>query len=252
MAERTVVTKVENGVLYSDGVIKLLNCRASFPYLGEPRQNKDDAGNDKLNFEISALLSKVTHKAAKDLVKNEIQKLMKENEVKVEGGFWCLKDGDAVENAAKAAKVAAIAAGDDYEEYDPDLDESVKDHRGNFVLKASERNRPALYNRRGTLIVVKGLSKGRTDVVEMTESQIDDMFFGGCWVNVLVKIWYFAGKGKDGKAYPKRMLANLVGVQFVKDDAPFGNGRVSSEGMFEALEGDDAGGFDSADEDGGL
>lgn len=230
MAERTIVTKVTNAILYSDGCMRIDGVRLSFPYVAEPRENVGDDGVKKKAFETTALLPKDSHKAAKDLVKKVIIQIMAEAGVKVASEFWCLKDGDAVEAAAKAAK----AADPDADDYDPDTDESPLEHRKHFTIKAAEKSRPAVRNRQGGI---------------MSQAEVESEIYGGCWANVLIRLWYFNGKAKNGKSYPKRILANLIAVQKVRDDEPFGEGRVSDEGIFGPVEGEDEGGFSSNDSD---
>jgi hypothetical protein len=209
MAERTVVTKVSNAVLYSDGTVKLENVRLSFPHIGTPQEQKNDAGDIEKSYGLVAMLPKETHVAAKDLIKKIIQDLAAKNEAKVATDKWFLADGDDKERA-------------EYED--------------NYIVSASDRkNRPSARNRDGTV---------------MTPDEADDKFYGGCWANVLIRPWYFSGKAKNGKTYPKRVCAGLVGVQFLRDDESFGEGRVNDDGVFDAVEGGGGNGFD--DDDGGL
>lgn len=109
-------------------------------------------------------------------------------------------------------------------------DESDKpEYEGHFLVKASDTRRPSVRNRDGSV---------------MSEREIGDRIYGGCWGNILIRPWYFNGKAKNGKTYPKRLLANLVAVQFVRDDEPFGEGRISDEGVWDAVDGDDGMGDD--------
>lgn len=201
MANREVVAKVQNAVLYSDGCIRIDNVRASYPHLDEPYKSEGDDGNTKEAFSIDGLMPKETHKAAKDLVKKAIEDLLQKNDAKVGSSFWFLKDGDKL-----------------FEE-----DDSKSTLQGNFVIKSSEKRRPAVRNRDGSI---------------MSEREIGDKIYGGCWVNVLLRPWYFSGKASNGKTYPKRVLANLIAVQFVRDDDAFGEGRISDEGVFDSASDD--------------
>lgn len=206
MAERTVVSKVTNAILYSDGSIKIENVRLSFPHIGTPQEQKNDAGELEKSFGLVAMLPKSTHTAAKDLIKKTIQKICTDNDAKVATDKWFLADGDEK----------------DREEYE-----------GMFIVSASDkRNRPSARKRDGSV---------------MTPEQADDAFYGGCWANVLIRPWYFSGKAKNGKNYPKRVPAGLIAVQFVRDDESFGEGRIDDEGVFDSTEGDN--GFD---DDSGL
>jgi hypothetical protein len=59
---------------------------------------------------------------------------------------------------------------------------------------------------------------------------IDNTFYGGCWVNVLIRPWFFDGKSKNSKKpLPKRVCAGISSVMFVEDDKPFGSGRIDDD-----------------------
>jgi hypothetical protein len=47
--------------------------------------------------------------------------------------------------------------------------------------------------------------------------------YGGCWGNILFRPWFQSNK------YGKRVNANLIAVQFLRDGEPFGEGRISDE-----------------------
>lgn len=210
MAERTVVTKVSNAVLYSDGTIRIDNVRASYPHLDKPYESEGDDGQKKSSYSITGMLPKSSHTAAKDLIKKVIQDLMTKNDTKVPVDKWLLSDGD---------KLA-------------DEDDGKELYRGHFLVKAAEKRRPSVRKKNGE---------------PMTEREIEDAIYGGCWVNILIRPWFFSGKARNGKTYPKRILANLIAVQFVRDDEPFGEGRISDDGVFDAVEGDGDGFEDSGD-----
>lgn len=216
MAERTVVTKVTNAVLYSDGSIRVDGGRCSYPHVGEPMANERDDGTTVKTFSVDLLLPKATHTAAKDLIKKSIETLLKEKDDKVGTAFWFLKDGD---------KMADEAA------------ENGKDRevlRGHYVVRVADTRRPSVRDRKGAV---------------MTPEQAEEEFYGGMWANVLLKPWHFGGKGKNGKTYNKRINANFIAIQKVRDDEPFGESRISDEGVFDSV--DDNGsndGFESGDD----
>ena len=104
-----------------------------------------------------------------------------------------------------------------------------------FIVKASEARRPSVRKRDGSV---------------MSEREMADEIYGGMWGNILLRPWYFNGKARNGKTYPKRVLANFIALQKTKDDESFGESRVSDDGVFDAVEGDDGG--NGLDDDGGL
>lgn len=198
--ERTIVKKVANAVLYSDGTIRIDNVRFSYPHIDAPYESEDDSGEKKSSYSITGMMPKATHTEAKNLLKEVIQGLLTKNDVKVGTGFWCLSDGD---------KLAE----------EDDAKELYKEH---FIVKASEKRRPSARKRDGSI---------------MSEREIEDEIYGGMYGNILIRPWFFNGKARNGKTYPKRILANLIGVQKVKDGEPFGEGRVNDDGVFDAVEG---------------
>lgn len=103
-------------------------------------------------------------------------------------------------------------------------DKEQEEYADHFILSTSESKRPSARHRDGS---------------SMTPDEAADIIYGGCYVNVLIRPWYFAGKGANGKTYPKRICCGIVAVQFVRDGEPFGDGRVSDEGVFGAIDGDD-------------
>ena len=72
-------------------------------------------------------------------------------------------------------------------------------------------------------------------------SEEDDVVYGGVIVNVLIRPW-----AQDNK-FGKRINANLIGVQFVKEDGVrFGQARPDINEHFDAEDGDDSGFDDDA------
>lgn len=204
MAEREVVSKVSNAVLYSDGTIKLENVRLSYPHVGAPFTGQNDDGKEEKSWGVAAMLPKKTHTAAKDLVKKCITDLMQKNEAKVATENWFLKNGD---------------------------DKEQPEYADHFIVNASDKSRrPVTRNR-------------KNEVVDADEA--DQIFYGGCWADILIRPWYFDGKAKNGKKYPKRVCAGIVAVKFKRDDEPFGDSIVGDDGVFD----DDDSGFD--DDSGG-
>lgn len=112
-------------------------------------------------------------------------------------------------------------------------DSGKDDYEGYFTVSTRESRRPSVRDRKGT---------------QMSEKEVEDTFYGGCYGNVLIRLWYQDGV-KVGKGYGQRVNAGLVAVQFVKDGEPFGEGRIDDEGVFESQ--DDGGGDGFDDEDSG-
>ena len=121
---REIKKKVKNAILYVDGSIRISGVRFSYPHLRKPYKGDDDKGEAK--FGLVGLLPKKTHRAAKDLIKERIEELLKENKVKAlpsEKKF--LRDGDS---------------------------SGKPEHEGHYTVSARETRRPPLRNRDNTVV----------------------------------------------------------------------------------------------------
>jgi hypothetical protein len=147
MANREVVTKVANAVLYSDGLIRIDGVRASYPHLGRPWSQDED---EKKAFSVTSLLSKTTHKAAKDLCIKRIDQLLKENKIeKIAADRKFIRDGDLSEKT---------------------------ENEGMFTVSARESRRPAIRDGDNNLIV--------------DPDEIEELLYGGCFISVLIRPWF--------------------------------------------------------------
>lgn len=203
---------------YTDGKQKFMKVsgRISFPAFGKKKVDKDEtSGKTRESWQGVLMLPKETHKEAHTEFKKLIDNIKattintKTNKpgVFVEPGNMCLKDGDEKE------------------------DETM---HGHWLINFSDTIRQPTI-------------RARTGEVIMDVEVVDKTFYGGCWGSVLLRPWYFNGKAKnDSKDYPKRISCGFVGAQFVKDDEPFGAGRVDDTDAWGAV--DD----DGLDEDDGL
>lgn len=204
MAQLKKIKSVENATLYNDAqgnpLIRIDNCRLSFPFLGTPGEDEDDNGNKKKSWRVVAMMPKDTHEAAHALIEKTIKDLIASNDTKVSPDKWFMTDGDEKER---------------------------EEMEGHWCISASDgRIRPTARNRRQEVM---------DDI-----AKIDEMFYGGCWAHVLIRPWYFAGKTKNSpKTFPKRISAGLNAVMFAKDDKPFGSGRIDDEDAWDGIESSD-------------
>lgn len=124
----------------------------------------------------------------------------------------CVKVIDKImkENDTKVAKDKKfIRDGDDSDKVE---------NEGMWTVSAREARRPSVRNK---------------DATPMTEREVVDIIYGGCYVNILIRPWY-----QDNK-FGKRINAGLVAVQFVRDGEAFGDGRIDDEGVFDEVEDED-------------
>lgn len=208
---RTITKRVVNAVLFSDGTIRVDNLRFSYPYVGKPRKNVDDNGVESEAYQNTGLANKKTHREAKDLIVSEMNRLLKEHKIE-----------------KLAANKKFIKDGDQMDR---------PENEGMWVISAREQNPPGLRGNK------KDPETGKP--VRLTPAQAMKMFYGGCWGSMVIRPWFQSNK------YGKRLNAGLVAVQFLKDDEPFGEGRISDDDVddsFEATETDDAGGREDDDD----
>lgn len=216
MAALNLIKTVKNAKLYQEGadgpkLILLERVRLSFPAIGHMKEDETEDGGTKKSYKATPMLPKATHVEAKDLFVEVMNELMKTNEAKVPPEYRCIKNGDDTER----------------EEY-----------QGHWVISCSESRRPAARDQKGKLYLdPKQIVDG--DEVEAVLCQIDEVFHGGVWVNILIRPWFFNGtaKGKT-KKFPKRICAGLTAVQFFKDDKSFGQGRIDDSAVW-GNDGDD-------------
>jgi len=85
-------------------------------------------------------------------------------------------------------------------------------YAGHMSIKASNKKRP--------LVIGK-------DKAPLTED--DNVVYGGCYVNAIVELW------AQNNDYGKRVNANLLGVQFVREGEPFASGESAGVDDFDDL-----------------
>jgi hypothetical protein len=87
-------------------------------------------------------------------------------------------------------------------------------------IKASNNKRPLVIDR---------------DKTPLTED--DNKMYAGCYVNAIIDLWV------QQNSWGKRINANLLGVQFLKDGEPFSDGANASADSFDAFGDDDVDGM---------
>lgn len=222
MSAMEIVKKVKHATLMKDAsgqeFIRIDCVRFSFPFFGEKRTTTDEkTGKTRSSWQGVAMLDKNTHKEAKALIVEVIEKLIAKNEAKVPKDKWFITNGD---------------------------DKEGEEMQGQFLVSFAEgKNPPAIRDNRG--------QKMERDEAGM--EKIDDMFFGGSWGHILIRPWYFNGVAKgDSQKYPKRISAGFAGAFFWKNDTPFGAGRIDDTDAWggvptEGADGDDGMGGDDDD-----
>lgn len=86
------------------------------------------------------------------------------------------------------------------------------EYEGAWVIKASNSKRPTTIDRDRTVLVEE-----------------DEKFYAGCYVNASIDIWL------QNNQFGKRVNANLLGVQFIKDGESFEGDFVAKADDFDDL-----------------
>lgn len=152
MADRTITKEVKNATLYSDGTILIKDVRLSYPHVIIPKGGTDKDGKPiDPAYSVTALLGKKSHFAAKELLKGEINRILKDakvKDIKAEAKF--LRDGNQ-------------SGKDDYEDH--------------FTVSAREQeSRPPSVRD----------ADGRTKLTREDASKL----YGGCYGNILIRPWW--------------------------------------------------------------
>lgn len=142
--------KVKNGVLYTNGMMRIDNVIASYPHLDKPYAG-EDGGEPK--YSIQGLAPKETHSEIIELVRDTMKKIMADKKIKIAADKLFMKDGD---------------------KYFEEKDECA----GRYVFAARESDRPTLRMADGTKL------DGKDDAAEIKE-----LFYGGCVVSILINPW---------------------------------------------------------------
>lgn len=200
----TPVKTADYATLYADDTILLKEVRVAYPHFDKPFKGDTDAGNGKFSAVFLMPKQKI-YFPSKDIVRDEINRIIAAN------------------------KLPGLAATNKFLK-DGDLRPDKPEFLGNFLISASEVRPPQLRGRG------KDPKTGKPVIIPKDEAAA--IFYGGCWCNVLIRPWFQNNK------FGKKVNANLLAVQFVRDDEAFGQGRISDEEIdesFGVIDDDDAG-----------
>lgn len=190
MAQLVVEKKIKGGVIYKDFFMRLDNVRVSFPHLARAYRGPNAKEGDKGSFGVVAMLEEGRQDTLIDAVNDQISKLMKLKEAgKISSEKRFFRDGN---------------------------DDANEEYAGHWIASARESKRKNF--------TVRDVDGNILDPVEDVD-MIEEMIYGGCYCDVLIRIWYQDGV-TVGKGYGKRINAGLVGIKFRDDGEPFGEGRI--------------------------
>lgn len=123
----------------------------------------------------------------------------------------------AIEAAKKEANKKVVEKNYFIKDGDEIYEEKEYDgYEGHWAIKAANSKRPTVIDR---------------DKTPLTED--DERVYAGCYVNAIISPWV------QDNQYGKRVNANLLGIQFVKDGEAFGDATVADVDDFDDVEDDD-------------
>lgn len=209
MAEREprTLVRAKTGIfkLFSDDTILLIGGRLSYPHVATAQKNVAEDGTETFSFNTTVLLPKTTHTPAKEECVKLMNKLMAGKKFKIPASKKFIKNGDALDDDGERLM-------------GPECE-------GMWVVSAREANRPKLRSNKNDPTTGKP--------ARLTPEQAANMFYGGCYGNVLIRPWLMENK------YGKRLNAGLSAVQFLKDGEPFGQ-RLRDDDIDDSFDGEDA------------
>jgi hypothetical protein len=216
--------------------IKLTNVRLSFAdALFEPQVDTGDDGKERYSNNCVFLLDKVKDadqikKIQAAMIQARDAKWPGQNKKSIPTDKRCLVDGEPA---------------------DPDTNERRPryDGWGGQMALSAKKALKAKTDKKVTLIGPKKTAvdgQGKPCFPRLTEA--DGLLYGGAYVNAIVRIYAFDGKGKasDGKNYPDRINCSLEAVQFKAHGEPFGAKRVDADSAFDEEDSDEVVGGTSA------
>lgn len=194
-------------------LILVRNVRLSFPAVGHMKEDENDDGSTTKSYKATALMPQDTHKEAKEACVSLIRELCAENDAKVGTDKWFIQNGDDKER-------------DEYE--------------GMYVITCSDKKvRPTARDKSGERMYDEKNYENQDEREEALDL-IDQTFYAGAIVDILIRPWFFTGKVKGKpKTFPKRVPAGFAAIKFVKDDGVrFSKGQINDDSVW-GKDGDD-------------
>lgn len=208
---REVVTEVPHATLYTDDSIMVKEVRLSYPHLRKPYSPGG-------KYTACGLMPKTPeYRAARKLIHEEIQRVVRE-QLATKGN-----PSPEIPDANKFLR-------------DGDLHKDKPEYLGHWTINAGEKDPPFLRGRGRDPVT------GGAKVI--SDEEASRVFYPGCWVNMLIKPWF-----QDHSTGGKKVNANLIAVQFARDDTPFGTGRINADDVDATMVPADESGYADADDE---
>lgn len=185
----TVAVKGKNFVGYTNGYVKLLNCRVSFPHLAVKQEPQ---GEGKAAYSVTGMMPLETHAEAAAYVVEQIRKCLDAKKLKAGPKNWFLYNADK-RNEQLIAE---------------DEDPLRPEYLGHYIFTARDTKiRPQVRNRRGELV--------------QDRDEIEEMIYGGCYCHIMIQPWAY----NNLEHKKKGCSSSIIGIQFVEAGESFGTVR---------------------------
>lgn len=191
-------------------VIYLSDVRLSFPNLAEPqKQRNEQTGVERISYNCEFLMPRehqgfnqfmqVYAKAIQEVFKEHAQSVMQ-----------------MIQNDRKSR---CFGAGE--EKVNKKTFQPYDGYAGHVFITAGSKNPPQVIQADGNAV---------DPANTMAYQALARKLYGGCRVNAAIKPWVQKNQHGNG------IRCDLIAIQFLRDDKPFGEGSVDVSGMFGATQ----------------
>jgi hypothetical protein len=191
-------------------VIYLSDCRLSFPNLAEPqKQRNEQTGAERISYNCELIMPRDHQGYAQfmQVYARAIQGVFKEHANSVM---------QMIQNDRKSR---CFGAGE--EKVNKKTFQPYDGYPGMVFITAGSKNPPQVIQGDGTPV---------DPTNTMAYQALARKLYGGCRVNAAVKPWVQKNSHGNG------IRCDLIAIQFLRDDKPFGEGAVDVSGMFGATQ----------------
>ena len=192
----------------NDSVVFLSNVRLSFPNIIKPQERDQPDGSKKISWNAEFIMEK-EHPSFKQVLAR-VQTIASDK--------WKEHAAAALNLIQNDRKQRCFGNGD--EKVNKKTFKPYDGYAGMAYISAGRDSAPQIIQQDGTPI---------DPTNTMAYQQLTRKMYGGCRVNVAVKPWV-----QDNK-HGRGIRCDLVAIQFLADDVPFGEGEVDASGMFSAV-----------------
>ena len=190
-------------------VIFLSDVRLSFPHIAEPqKQINDQTGKERISYNCEFIMPQ-NHPGFAQFW-TVYQKMMTE--------AFAEHAGTVMQMIQNDRKLRGFGMG--LEKVNKKTFKPYDGYDGNVFITAGSERMPQIIQADGNPV---------DPMNTMACVQLARRLYGGCRVNAAVKPWVQKNKHGNGIRF------DLIAVQFLRDDVPFGEGAVDVTGMFGAV-----------------